>query len=203
MEVKCLEPSPNDLKEKFMIGLAFNDKQKENEEVVPDPTFSVSNNELKLATENFEIPPPPSPKQRKQYTHDGSVCLQFQHFKLITILFMFLKLDSFFFFSTDFVSFWCCFLKVSSVEFAKYCQEMKNNLDYLKANQEKLLEELSSMRSFFSSQFSFLGNMILEISKKLYNCPDEAKQSVEEDIDAVVQLACQYGLGNTPQVNNY
>lgn len=80
---------------------------------------------------------------------------------------------------------------------------MKNNLDYLKANQEKLLEELSSMRSFFSSQFSFLGNMILEISKKLYNGPDEAKQSVEEDIDAVVQLACQYGLGNTPQVNNY
>ena len=80
---------------------------------------------------------------------------------------------------------------------------MKNNLDYLKANQEKLLEELSSMRSFFSSQFSFLGNMILEISKKLYNGPDEAKQSVEEDIDAVVQFACQYGLGNTPQVNNY
>ena len=67
---------------------------------------------------------------------------------------------------------------------------MKNNLDYLKANQEKLLEELSSMRSFFSSQFSFLGNMILEISKKLYNGPNEAKQSVEEDIDAVVQLAC-------------
>lgn len=80
---------------------------------------------------------------------------------------------------------------------------MKNNLDYLKANQEKLLEELSSMRSFFSSQFSFLGNMILEISKKLYNGPNEPKQSVEEDIDAVVQLACQYGLGNTPQVNNY
>ena len=97
MEVKCLEPSPNDLKGKFMIGLAFKDKQKENEEVVPDPTFSVSNNEHKLATENFEIPLPPSPKQRKQYNHDGSVCLQFQHFKLITILFMFLKLDSFFF----------------------------------------------------------------------------------------------------------
>ena len=80
---------------------------------------------------------------------------------------------------------------------------MKNNLDYLKANQEKLLEELSSMRSFFSSQFSFLGNMILEISKKLYNGPNEPKQSVEKDLDAVVQLACQYGLGNTPQVNNY
>ena len=48
-----------------MIGLAFKDKQKENEAVVLDPIFSVGNNEHKLPTENFEIPLPPSPNQRK------------------------------------------------------------------------------------------------------------------------------------------
>lgn len=73
---------------------------------------------------------------------------------------------------------------------------MKNTLNVLKENQDKLASDIKYIKQVFGVQISFLGDLLTKVLKRL-----EEKDG--QNLDLVVHNACQYGFGNMHQVTIY